>query len=50
MERHSACPEAMRFAWADNLEGANLYNKEGLRATPFKTDSQADTPKVGVVK
>lgn len=31
-------PVAVRYAWADNPEGANLYNKEGLPASPFKTD------------
>ncbi|MCC9136677.1 sialate O-acetylesterase [Pontibacter silvestris] len=31
-------PVAVRYAWADNPEGANLYNKEGLPAAPFKTD------------
>jgi sialate O-acetylesterase len=31
-------PVAVRYAWADNLEGANLYNKAGLPASPFRTD------------
>jgi len=31
-------PFAVRYAWADNPEGANLYNKEGLPASPFRTD------------
>ena len=31
-------PVALRYAWADNPEGANLYNKEGLPASPFRTD------------
>ncbi len=31
-------PLAVRYAWADNPEGANLYNKEGLPASPFGTD------------
>jgi sialate O-acetylesterase len=31
-------PVAVRYAWADNPEGANLYNKEGLPASPFSTD------------
>jgi sialate O-acetylesterase len=31
-------PEAVRYAWADNPEGANLYNKEGLPASSFRTD------------
>ncbi|MFB0525444.1 MAG: sialate O-acetylesterase, partial [Phycisphaerae bacterium] len=30
-------PVAARYAWADNPEGANLYNKEGLPASPFRT-------------
>jgi len=32
-------PLYVRYAWADNPEGANLYNKEGLPASPFRTDS-----------
>ena len=32
-------PVAVRYAWADNPEGANLYNADGLPATPFRTDS-----------
>jgi len=31
-------PLYVRYAWADNPEGANLYNKEGLPASPFRTD------------
>ena len=31
-------PIAVRYAWADNPEGANLYNKEGLPASPFSTE------------
>lgn len=31
-------PVAVRYAWADNPDGANLYNKEGLPASPFRTD------------
>ncbi len=30
-------PLSVRYAWADNPEGANLYNKENLPASPFKT-------------
>jgi sialate O-acetylesterase len=33
-----AHPIAVRYAWADNPEGANLYNKEGLPASPLRTD------------
>lgn len=32
-------PVAVRYAWADNPEGANLYNREGLPASPFRTDT-----------
>jgi sialate O-acetylesterase len=31
-------PVAVRYAWADNPV-CNLYNKEGLPASPFRTDS-----------
>jgi sialate O-acetylesterase len=31
-------PVAVRYAWADDPEGANLYNKEGLPASSFRTD------------
>lgn len=31
-------PKYVRYAWADNPEGANLFNKEGLPASPFRTD------------
>ena len=31
-------PVSVRYAWADNPEGANLYNKEGLPASPFETN------------
>ena len=33
-----AKPVAVRYAWAKNPEGANLYNKQGLPAFPFRTD------------
>jgi len=32
-------PVAARYAWANNPEGSNLYNKEGLPAVPFRTDT-----------
>jgi sialate O-acetylesterase len=32
-------PVVVRYAWADNPAGANLYNKEGLPASPFTTDN-----------
>ncbi len=31
-------PLYVRYAWADNPYGANLYNKEKLPASPFRTD------------
>ncbi len=31
-------PISVRYAWADNPEGANLFDKEGLPASPFATD------------
>jgi sialate O-acetylesterase len=33
-----SAPLYVRYAWADNPAGANLYNKEGLPASPFRTD------------
>jgi len=33
-------PVAVRYAWADNPTGANLYNKEGLPASSFRTDKK----------
>ncbi|WP_221622279.1 sialate O-acetylesterase [Larkinella rosea] len=30
-------PVTVRYAWADNPEGANLSNREGLPASPFTT-------------
>jgi sialate O-acetylesterase len=31
-------PAYVRYAWADNPDFANLYNEEGLPASPFRTD------------
>jgi sialate O-acetylesterase len=31
-------PVFVRYAWADNPEGANLFNIEGLPASPFEAD------------
>jgi sialate O-acetylesterase len=31
-------PMHVRYAWADNPESANLYNQEGLPASPFEAD------------
>jgi sialate O-acetylesterase len=32
-------PAAVRYGWADNPDDANLYNREGLPASPFRTDN-----------
>lgn len=32
-------PVAVRYAWGNNPDDANLYNKEGLPASPFRTDN-----------
>jgi sialate O-acetylesterase len=32
-------PIAVRYAYSMNPEGANLYNKDGLPASPFRTDT-----------
>jgi sialate O-acetylesterase len=31
-------PVAIRYAWADRHPWANLFNKDGLPALPFRTD------------
>jgi sialate O-acetylesterase len=31
-------PVAVRYAFAQNPDGANLYNRDGLPASPFRTD------------
>ena len=36
-----ASPIYVRYRWA-NVVAANLYNKEGLRASPFRTDNFPD--------
>jgi len=33
-----AKPVAVRYAWADSPDGANLYNREGLPASSFKSN------------
>ncbi len=33
-------PVSVRYAWANNPEAANLYNKRGLPASPFETDNK----------
>lgn len=32
-------PVAVRYAWSNNPEEANLCNKDGLLASPFRTDN-----------
>ena len=32
-------PAAVRYAWSDNPEGCNLFNSDGLSASPFRTDA-----------
>lgn len=39
-----AAPVTVRYAWADNPEGANLYNKEGLPASPFQATVVVASP------
>lgn len=36
-------PSAVRYAWADNPESANLYNKNELPATPFEILKSQET-------
>jgi sialate O-acetylesterase len=33
-------PVSVRYAWADNPEGCNLYNSARLPASPFRTDTE----------
>ncbi|MEI6646798.1 MAG: sialate O-acetylesterase [bacterium] len=33
-------PVVVRYAFATNPEGANLYNRDGLPASPFRTDTE----------
>jgi sialate O-acetylesterase len=35
---HLPNPMYVRYAWADNPDNPNLYNREGLPASPFRTD------------
>jgi sialate O-acetylesterase len=37
-------PSVVRYAWADNPEGANLYNREGLPASPFRAEIAPAAP------
>lgn len=38
-------PTAVRYAWSENPVGCNLYNKEGLPAVPFRTDTTQEAKK-----
>ncbi|MDR0349683.1 MAG: hypothetical protein LBH90_09365 [Tannerella sp.] len=40
-------PVSVRYAWADNPEGANLRNKEGLPAAPFTTELPEESQSSG---
>jgi sialate O-acetylesterase len=40
-----ATPMAVRYAWADNPEGANLINTAGFPAGTFRTDRQLEARK-----
>jgi len=35
-------PAAVRYGWAHNPEGANLYNKAGLPASPFRASAHRE--------
>jgi len=37
-------PAAVRYAWADNPEGCNLVNRDGLPAAPFDTRELETSP------
>ncbi len=37
--KNISAPKAVRYAWADSPVDANLYNKEGFPAVPFRTDN-----------
>ncbi len=43
-------PVAVRFAWADNPEDANLFNKEGFPASPFRSDAWKGVTEAGKFK
>ncbi|HEX2945951.1 MAG TPA: sialate O-acetylesterase [Clostridia bacterium] len=45
-----AKPVYARYAWADNPEGANLYNREGLPASPFTTEQVLENEMERAVK
>jgi sialate O-acetylesterase len=36
---HVLAPVAVRYAWGNNPDRANLYNVDGLPASPFRTDT-----------
>jgi sialate O-acetylesterase len=37
LSEHVLAPVAVRYAWANNPQASNLYNKDGLPASPFRT-------------
>jgi sialate O-acetylesterase len=42
--RSIAAPVAVRYAWADNTDGCNLFGKNGLPVVPFRTDNWRPRP------
>jgi sialate O-acetylesterase len=40
-------PVAVRFAWADNPEDANLFNRDGFPAVPFRSDKWKNVTEQG---
>jgi sialate O-acetylesterase len=45
---HAPAPIAVRYGW-DNAPVCNLYNKENLPASPFRTDDWAESPQAAPV-
>lgn len=45
-----ANPVYIRYAWADNPDGANLFNKEGFPASPFQATTNNDQTKTVINK
>ena len=43
-------PVAVRYAWENNPEGCNLYNRAGLTASPFRTDETKPSPMAAFFK
>ena len=43
-------PVTVHFAWADNPEDANLFNKEEFPALPFRTDAWKGITEAGSLR